>query len=295
MALCCLFPALAVMVHLAAPSPEDGRLHVTMLSVGQGESILIRLPDGSTMLVDGGGYLHDTGRDFGQRTLGPALWKSGVHRIDRLVLTHSHPDHIGGMPFVAGNFPVGEFWEPVPGGVGEQYDRLRAVLAGQHIPQRLLGAGDAVTMAGGVRMAVLSPQRDSARRGLTSGDMAMNEDSLVFRLTYGSFSMLFTGDAGFQAEERILADRGTDLTSTVLKVGHHGSGYSTSDRLLGRVAPRVALISAGNGNSFGLPSQRTLRELDKRGIRTFRTDRDGTVEVVSDGSSWSVSTPYRTD
>jgi competence protein ComEC len=293
-ALCTLFPSMAVILHLTAPSAADGRLHITMLSVGQGESLLLRLPDGSAMLVDGGGYLHENGRDFGRRTLGPALWKLGVSRIDRLVLTHSHPDHIGGMPFVAGNFPVGEFWEPVPGGVGECYDQLRGILSGQHVPRKLLGAGDELTLAGNVVLKVLSPRRNAVRKDLASDEMGINEESLVFRLSYGSFSMLFTADAGFSAEERILKD-GTDLTSTVLKIGHHGSRYSTSETLLGRVAPEIALISAGRSNSFGLPSVQTLSLLNRHGILTYRTDRDGTIELVSDGHSWSVSTPYRPD
>lgn len=122
--------------------------------------------------------------------------------------------------------------------------------------------------------------------------MSMNEDSLVFRLVYRSFSMLFMADAGFPAEQRLLGEA-ADLQATVLKVGHHGSRFSTSEAFLDRVAPRVALISAGRGNTFGLPSPRTLNLLVRRGIRTYRTDLDGTIELVSDGATWDVTTPYR--
>ena len=124
--------------------------------------------------------------------------------------------------------------------------------------------------------------------------MSLNDDSLVFRLVYGSFSMLYTADAGFPAEDRMRAD-GADLKSTVLKVGHHGSRYSTSEGFLRRVDPRLALISAGKGNRFGLPSSDTLGLLRRRGTRIFRTDEDGTIELISDGVSWSVSTPYPRD
>jgi competence protein ComEC len=124
--------------------------------------------------------------------------------------------------------------------------------------------------------------------------MSLNEDSLVFRLVYGSFSMLFTADAGFPAENRICAD-GTDLRSTVLKVGHHGSRYSTSEEFLRRVAPDLALISAGKGNRFGLPSTDTLGLLHRQGTRVLRTDKDGTIELVSDGKFWSASNPYPRD
>jgi len=293
-ALCALLPLLAVAIHMSRPVTADGRLHVTMLSVGQGESLLIRFPKGETMLVDSGGYLHDTGRDFGRETLEPALGKLGVHGIDRLVMTHSHPDHIGGMAFVARTIPVKEFWETIQGGSGEQYEQLRAVLAERHIPRRPLAAGDEFTFAGGVKLTVLSPPRDVVRRRPSVGEVNENEESLVFRLCFGSFSMLFTGDTGFPTEERMLADK-AELGSTVLKAGHHGSRFSTSESLLGRVSPSVALISAGLGNSFGLPAQETLDRLKSHGIRTWRTDLDGTIELTSDGVSWSIATPYRPD
>jgi competence protein ComEC len=114
--------------------------------------------------------------------------------------------------------------------------------------------------------------------------MSMNEDSLVFRLAYGAFSMLFTADAGVPAEDRMRAD-GVNLKSTVLKVGHHGSRYSTSEEFLHQVSPGLALISAGTGNRFGLPSLDTLELLRCVGTRVLRTDQDGTIELVSNGST----------
>lgn len=291
---CALLPAVAVAVHLTAPAAGDGRLHITMLGVGQAESLLIRLPDGAVILVDGGGYLHDTGRDFGERNLAPALFKLGVERIDHMILTHSHPDHIGGLSFVARTFPVGSFWEAAPGGWGEQYDQLRAALDRRRVPVRQLAAGDRIPLSAGVTLEVLSPRRTAKGTAKVNDDMGMNDESLVFRLGYASFSMLFTADTGFQTEERMVAD-GADLRATVLKVGHHGSRYSTSAEFLDRVAPRLALISVGRGNRFGLPSPATTSLLQRRGIRVYRTDRDGTIELVSDGVSWNVATPYRHD
>jgi len=290
--LCSALPLIAIGSHLYAPAEADGRLHVHMLSVGQAESLFVRLPDGITMLIDGGGYLHEYGRDFGERTLAPALFKLGVRRIDHLILTHSHPDHIGGFPFVARTFPVGRFWEAVSGGSGDDYEQLRAALDNRQVPSRQLAAGDSIALPGGITLQVMSP-RSAVKRSPPDGDeMSMNEDSLVFRLNYGAFSMLFTADAGFPAEDCMLAGD-ADVKATVLKVGHHGSRYSTSEAFLDRVAPRAALISVGYGNNFGLPSSRTLSLLSGRGVRTYRTDLDGTIELISDGTTWHVATPYR--
>jgi competence protein ComEC len=286
--LCILIPVIAVVAHAAATPSADDRLHITMLSVGQAESLLLRLPDGAVVLVDGGGYLHDTGRDFGERTLVPALFKLGVRRIDHMILTHCHPDHIGGLLFAVRTFAVGKFWEAAPGGVGTQYDQLRAALDRNRVPIHQLAAGDLVRLSGGVSLRVLSPRVIQRYPAVPADDMSMNDDSLVFRLEYGSFSMLFTADAGFPAEERMLADDGL-VMSTVLKVGHHGSRFSTSEPFLDKVSPQLALISAGRGNRFGLPSTNTLTSLVRRGIRVCRTDNDGTVELVSDGISWSIS------
>lgn len=289
--LCMALPSLAIISHVAAPSQADGRLHINMLSVGQAESLLVRTPAGITMLIDGGGYLSENRRDFGERILAPALFKLGVQRIDQMVLTHSHPDHIGGLPFIARMFPVKEFWEASMGGKGELYDKLRAILSEKKVKVRQLSSGDKLALGDGVILYVLSPLPVPNKMLNKIDDAEMNDESLVFRLTYGNFSMLFSADSGYPAEERILAS-GSEIASTVLKVGHHGSRYSTSDEFLVKVNPQIAVISAGKSNNFGLPSPIILEKLKQHGIRTYRTDLDGTVEIISDGGSWLVKTPY---
>jgi len=290
---CCGLPLVAIAVHQFNGVEADGRLHITMLSVGQAESLLVRLPDGATMLVDGGGYLHETGRDFGERVLAPALHKLGIERVDYLVLTHPHPDHLGGLAQVARTLPIGTFMEAVPeGDNGEEYRQLISELKRRQVSFRTLSAGERLNLPGMVTLQVFSPEKQSRRTGAVDDDAGLNEESLVFRMEYGNFSMLFTADAGSATEERLLAAK-AHVKSTVLKVGHHGSRFSTSNEFLDEVDPAVALISAGAGNTFGLPSGQTLRRLERRGIKTFRTDRDGTLELVTDGVKWSVMTPYR--
>jgi competence protein ComEC len=283
-------PLFALGFHLP-PVSADGRLHITMLSVGQAESILIKLPDGKNVLVDGGGYLHDTGRDFGQRLLAPALGALRVRRIDRIISTHDHPDHIGGLAFVARHFEVGEFMSTHEGLTAGYAEDVSSVLVERNIPKRRLTAGNEITLSEGVALTVLSPAKMEAHRN-DGDEKNVNEESLVFRLKFGSFSMLFTADAGFDAEKRMLS-AGNELKSNVLKIGHHGSRFSTSEEFLDRVKPELALISVGAGNSFGLPSSRTLDLLATRKIALHRTDRDGTIELVSDGTNWSIAMPYR--
>ncbi len=281
-----LIPVNALALHAYSANATDGRLHISMLSVGQAESLLVRLPDGSTLLVDGGGYLHDTGHDFGQRVLAPALGALHAGRIDRMIATHDHPDHSGGLPFVIKNFSVGEFWSGT-----DVSDEILSELTNRKVPRRTLAAGDVLTLPGPVIITVLSPVR-SVQSSVDSSELSVNEQSLVFRLDYGSFSMLFCADAGFEAEQQMLAGR-QKLKATVLKVGHHGSRYSTSETFLELVHPELAFISAGAGNRFGLPAARTVELLKAKKIATQRTDCDGTIELLTDGASWTVSTPYK--
>ena len=278
-------PICAVVLHIYVATDIDGRLHITMLSVGQGESILIRLPDGSTLLVDGGGYLHDTGHDFGRQVLAPALGTLHIGRIDRMIATHDHPDHSGGLPFVINNFDVGEFWS-----VASVTPEIVTALTMKKVPRRTVAAGDVFTLPGPVIVTVLSPDKSTLTRD--SSESNVNEQSLVFRLRYGTFSMIFCADAGFETEQRII-DGHQELKSTVLKVGHHGSRFSTSDDFLERVHPKLALVSAGAGNRFGLPAPRTIDLLRSKRVPLYRTDRDGTIELVTDGIHWSVSTPCK--
>ncbi len=281
-----LIPVSACVLHMYSASTADDRLHITMLSVGQAESMLVRLPNGMTLLVDGGGYLNDTGHDFGRRVLAPALGTLHVGRIDKMIATHDHPDHSGGLPFIIKNFTVDEFWS----GTGVSAEVLNE-LGKKKVPQRTLVAGDIITLPGPVTITVLSPVK-TLQTPEENDELSVNEQSLVFRLCYGTFSMIFCADAGFEAEQMMVAGQ-YELKSTVIKIGHHGSRFSTSEAFIERVRPELALISAGAGNRFGLPSIRTVDLLKSKQIPLYRTDRDGTIELVTNGSSWSVTTPYR--
>ncbi len=275
-----LIPCTAVVLHYAGVNRGDSRLHILMLSVGQAESALIRTPDGGTILVDSGGYLHDTGRDFGRQVLVPALRRMGVCRIDTLILTHDHPDHAGGAEYLLKSMPVGDVWVAGRGISGPL--AARSVSLG--LPLKVMSAGMSVERPDGVRISVLSPESEPGG----SGDS--NEDSMVFRLDYRRSSMLFMADVGFETENR-LRGTGASVRADVIKLGHHGSRTSTSDPFLDLVSPRIAVLSAGAGNRFGLPSAETVRQMEQRRITLYRTDLEGTIELTSDGFGWRVETP----
>ncbi|RNC68640.1 MAG: DNA internalization-related competence protein ComEC/Rec2 [Desulfuromonadales bacterium] len=283
-AICGAAAAIVIVFHLPVAS-ASGKLRITFFSVGQGESTLITFPDGRTMLVDGGGSPHEGGMDVGARLLAPALWCVGVDSLDYVVLTHPHPDHMKGLVSLAAIFPIGQFWEGGTPAESGDYTRLRGILAARGVPVLTVNGTTAPMSFGGAWIEPLGPQRTAS----DNVPRDVNDDSLVFRLVFGDFSMLFTGDIGYGEEYRLQATPAR-LRSTVLKVPHHGSRHSSSSAFLDAVSPRLALISAGVRNSFGLPSPETLSRLQERGIAVYRTDRDKTIQVESSGTGYHVKT-----
>lgn len=267
-----VFLALVVLGPFRASSPG---LRVTLIDVGQGESILIEFPGRRTMLIDGGG-LPGRAFDVGERVVSPVLWRKRVRRIDTMVLTHAHPDHAGGLVAVARNFRVGEFWEGAPATDDGPYAELGRAL-GAKVARRRVGRG-ARFAEGEVSIEVLHPPLELGARPAP----ASNEASLAIRLTYGKASFLFMGDAGSETERALIAS-GEELGATVLKAGHHGSAASTSAALLAAVRPRLVLVSAGEGNISGFPSPGVLARCREAGAEVLRTDRDGAVEAWTDG------------
>jgi competence protein ComEC len=264
---------------------EHGRLEVTVLDVGQGDSIFVAFPDGRTMLVDAGGlpganYIRGMrpGFDIGEDVVSPFLWSHGLKRIDTVVMTHAHEDHLGGMPAVLRNFRVGEVWvgrdEDTPG-----YRSVVAEAKARNTPMIHRLRGEHFDW-GGVSVSVLWPASSDPAR-------ALNDDSLVLRLEDGTESFLLTGDIERAVERSILAN-GDELAANFLKVPHHGGKTSSTPAFLDAVHPAVAAISVGEANPYGHPSPDTVERIRVEGTRLFRTDRDGAVTVTTDGRSMNV-------
>jgi competence protein ComEC len=269
-----LMGALAVATTLAGALP-DGRLHILTLDVGQGEAVLVRAPDGHTLLVDTGGG--GPGRlDRGERVVLPALRRAGVRRLTALALTHGDPDHAGGLASVLGGLPVEEVW--VPAGTAEAPWQAAVVESG--VARRILGRGDRLWL-GPVRLTVLHPSREEPGPP-DHPARATNHGSLVLRVDWGRAALLLTGDAEAAAEREVLA-AGLPVGASVLKVGHHGSRHASSAPFLAAVAPRIAVVSAGARNPFGHPSPAVLARLAQAGVAVYRTDVDGAVDVETDG------------
>jgi len=282
-AACSIF-ALCVLLLVFSPFRRASpALRVTMIDVGQGESILVEFPGRRTMLIDGGG-LAGSPFDVGERVVSPVLWRKGIKRIDYLVLTHAHPDHLGGLLAVARNFRIGEFWEGWPApeeGIHAAFIRS----LGRGTLRRHCGRGTHFE-EGPVAIDVLHPSLAAEGAGPVP---AANEGSLVMRMTMGKASFLFTGDTGRETEMALI-DAGFDLESDVLKAGHHGSAASTSAELLAAVRPRIVLVSAGEANTYGFPSQAFLARCGEAGALILRTDLDGGIEIRTDGLELAVRT-----
>jgi len=277
---------IAAIIWWQALSSSERTLSACFLDVGQGDCIFLRTPSGRTLLVDGGGRSNAPYSDLmGMKVVTPFLRREAVNRIDVLVLTHPHEDHVQGLVPVLRDFYVGMVLDPgIPHG-SQSYRRFLSLVKARRVPYRRAMRGQIVDFGDGVRAEVLHPP--PVRLSGTSSDA--NNNSIVLRLTYGNSSLLLAGDADAEAESDILAS-GVRIRSDALKVAHHGSNSATSDEWLDAVGARLAVISVGRNNPFGHPSNRVLRRLSARGVNVRRTDRDGAVIVRFSPNAFSART-----
>jgi competence protein ComEC len=281
--------SLVIALYPFSPAWSAGKLELSVLDVGQGDSLFVVSPGGKTLLIDGGGAFGgfggqtNRGVDPGEEAVSPYLWSRGFQKLDVVALTHAHQDHLGGLSAILENFRVGRLWigrevhSPALAKL-EQLARDKKI----SIEHETSANSFALDTAQG---KIFWPA--SSYENLSSE--ARNDDSLVMGLRYQERAILLPGDAEKEAERGILSKNGQDeLQAEVLKIGHHGGRNSTTPEFLAAVKPRLGIISVGEGNPYGHPNAELLERLANAGVRVLRTDRDGAVHILMDGNGVEV-------
>ena len=270
--ICGLLIVVGLVFSTQSAVSQDIPFQVHFIDVGQGDSILVQAPDGTTTLIDGGNangealsYLHSL----------------GIQRITAIIATHPHADHIGGLIDVMDSLKVDAIWTSGAIHTTGVFERFLDAIDSHQIPYFEATQNDTITV-GSLIFDVVYGQESSSN---------LNNTSLVLHLRYGQVSFLFTGDAETSAEKDMISTvESARLNSTVLKVGHHGSSTSSSLEFLNVVRPQIAIYSAGSGNGYGHPHSQTIDNLLAVGALVYGTDDAGTVIVETDGASLQVHT-----
>lgn len=250
----------------------DAELEVDFFDVGQGDAILIKTPYGQNVLIDGG-----PDGSVASRLAENLPWWD--RRIDLMVLTHPHNDHVTGLIDVIKRYNVEKILYTGVIHSAPNYLAWLELIKENKIPLIIIDRPQTVKLGVDSELRIIYPSRSLLGREVDN----LNNSSLVLKLIYGRTGFLFTGDIETEVE-RELTESGVDLSADVLKVSHHGSDASNSQEFLEKVKAKIAVIQVGKDNEFGHPSLRAVKRLEKTGARVFRVDLDGTVKLFSDGN-----------
>lgn len=248
---------------------KSNDLVVHFIDVGQADSILVQGPS-VNILIDAGN------NEDGNQVIS-YLKHARVQKLDYVIGTHPHEDHIGGMDQVTHSFTIGTIIMPKTTHTTHAYNDVLDAIAAKGLKIQTAVPGT-VYQSGDVWMTILAPNKATYKD--------LNNTSVVVKINYKKTAFIFQGDAEMESEKEILAE-GYDITANIIKLGHHGSSSSTSKEYLHKVNPQYAVISVGRNNDYKHPNDSTMRLLKEEGIPVFRTDEGGTIVFTSNGNSIS--------
>ncbi|MGL4572321.1 MAG: ComEC/Rec2 family competence protein [Clostridium sp.] len=249
----------------------DSNMLVHYINVGQGDAELIQV-NGLNMLID-------AGPGSNEKDLISYLDKLKIKKLDYVIATHPHEDHIGNMDDVINKYEIGKFYAPKVEHTTKAFEKMVTALKKKDLKINVIKEGtDTIDLGKDTKVSVFSPKANF------NDKKDLNNYSPIIKIQYGNNSFLFTGDAE-KLEENYVLDKGYDIKADVLKLGHHGSTTSTSENFLKKVNPSIGIISCGIDNDYGHPHKETLKKLDKYKVKIYRTDKDGTITLSSDGKN----------
>lgn len=248
-------------------APEEGKMIVYYLDVGQGDSILIQ--------VNKKNLLIDSGPKSDKKKLLYYLSKINIDKLDYIIATHPHEDHIGNMSEIIDNYNVLNFYAPKVQSTTKTFEQMIDSLKAKNLKINVIKKGtDSINLGENTKVTVFSPTKDYYED--------LNNYSPILKIQYGKTSFLFTGDAQKDIEKEMISSN-ENISADVLKVGHHGSSTSTTKEFLNKVHPSIGVISVGLDNSYNHPNTDTLKRLNDNKIKVYRTDKDSPIILTSDG------------
>lgn len=252
---------------------ETDQLKIEFLDVGQADAILLTTAE-ATMLVD-------AGDNKTEKQIVTMLQDRGIKKIDYLIGTHPHADHIGGLDKVIDNFEIGTIYMPKVSHTTKTFESVLKSVKNKGYQITTGKAGVSFELGKNIQVSMLSPMEESYKE--------MNDYSIVLKVVNGKDSILLTGDAEELVEEQLLATN-APVDADIIKLGHHGSSSSSTPEFIEKVSPEVAIITSGKDNSYGHPHKETLDTLNKFGIPYYDTQDYGTITIISTGAGWHIET-----